>query len=359
MAAYTPRMRPLRLLLISCAIALLAACGAKPSPATAPQPQQKTMNDGGGAISSPEPPAQPMAEDVLEGTHWPAATVGDGRALAYCEPGNAPDQTHSLVNLEYFSVVDALEPCRDSGYLRLHYRGRIDSGFADLVERVSAMARRMGIRHRVLELDSAGGHVEDAMRAGDIIGANAWTIWVGEGASCHSACALVLAAGDDRLIGGEVGIHRMIRMTSSARSRRELNQELRAVHAELKDYLERNGAAVTIADLMMTVPSRELRMLTREELRLYGLDGANAAQQDLDRLRVLRDCGEDFLRRKETFLREFANACSRPGSAVEEMHACARPLLQRHGFPDGKCPDERPMADYLLGDEDGRGVARR
>ena len=159
------------------------------------------------------------------------------------------------------------------------------------------MAARMGIEHRILDLDSPGGLIEDAMRAGDSIGDSHWTIWVREGAVCHSACVLILAAGDQRLVSGAVGIHRMIRLPRP-RPRAKLNAELQQVHAQLVDYLGRNGAASAIADLMMTVPSRDLRLLGAEELHSFGLEGANPVQEDLERLRVLRQCGSDFLRRK-------------------------------------------------------------
>ena len=127
--------------------------------------------------------------------------------------------------------------------------------------------------------------VEEALRAGDVIAESRWTIWVRDGAVCHSSCVFVLAGGDTRLIGGRVGIHRIIRMSSSASTRAELNRELRAVYGRVRDYLERNGAAVAVADLMMAVPNRSLRILTPDELKLYGLDGVNPAQDDLDRLR--------------------------------------------------------------------------
>ena len=229
--------------------------------------------------------------------------------------------------------------------MRVHYAGKIDAGFADLVERTAAMAKRMDIGQRILDVDSAGGQVEDAIRAGDAIGSAGWTLWVREGAVCHSACVLILAAGDNRLISGQVGIHRMIRMSSTATTRAELNAELGEVQAQLGSYLKRNGAAQAIADLMMTVPSRDLRMLGEEELRLYGLSGANAVQEDLVRIRLLRRCGEDFVRRKEGFMREFGERCARQGEQVDAMNDCGLKLRARYGFPDATCPDETPMAE--------------
>ena len=103
-----------------------------------------------------------------------------------------------------------------------------------------------------------------------------------------------------------------------------------------------------IADLMMTVPSRDLRMLTQEELREYGLSGANAVQEDLERIALLRSCGQDFVRRKEGFMREFGQSCARQGQHVEAMNDCSRKLRERFGFPDKACPDETPMPEADL-----------
>lgn len=326
-------------------LALSAAC--QREPATPPPASRGKTTADSGAISTSRPAADvlPTPTDVLESTQWPPAKVGEGEATISCSTDYAAGDGTPLVNLEYFSVLDAMDGCRDEGLVRLHYRGKIDAGFADLVERVGAMATRMQIDRRVLDIDSAGGQVEDAIRAGDAIADAHWTLWVREGAVCHSACVLILAAGDNRLISGQVGIHRMIRMSSTARTRAELNKELRQVQRQLNDYLERNGAAQVIADLMMTVPSRDLRLLGEDELREYGLSGANAVQEDLERIALLRRCGEDFVRRKEGFAREFGQACAGQGRQVDAMNACGRKLLERFGFPDPACPGDTPMAE--------------
>ena len=167
-----------------------------------------------------------------------------------------------------------------------------------------------------------------------------------EDAVCHSACVLILASGDDRLISGKVGIHRMVRIGSKASNRAELSSELRDVHESMKEYLERNGASVAVADLMMTVPNRQLRILTVDELKEFGLDGANAAQDDLERIRLARKCGEDFPARMDAFAVAFDSECKAEGRALEAVKECGLALQPRFGFPDGKCVAEGPMSDY-------------
>ena len=100
-----------------------------------------------------------------------------------------------------------------------------------------------------------------------------------------------------------------------------------------------------VADLMMTVPNRSLRLLTDDELRQYGLDGINAVQDDLERIRLTRKCGEEFVRRKDAFLGAFDQECKREGSELEAVNSCGQALTQRFGFPDATCPDESPLSE--------------
>lgn len=337
--------------LLAAALALAGCHGRQAPPAagtaasatdTAP-----TSNDRSGALSSDLPAATaPLTADVLAGSKWPPAQLTSGSATISCDTDYAATgDGWPLLDLGYFSVLDAMAPCRDSGVVRLHYRGRIASDFTALVQRVAAMAERMDIDKRILDIDSPGGQVEDGIRAGDAIGGSHWTIWVREGSACHSACVLILAAGDRRVISGPVGIHRIIRMSSTATTRAELSQELQAVRERIKDYLARNGADVTVADMMMTVPSSALRLLTPGELAQYGLSGSNPAQQDLERIRLLRKCGEDFVHRREAFERQYARECDLEVADVDARNACGLELRQRYGFPGDRCTDESPLAE--------------
>ena len=98
--------------------------------------------------------------------------------------------------------------------MRVRYAGKINPGFAEMMWRLAVVADQQKIHKRILDLDSSGGQVESAIVAGDSIGESGWTIWVREGSICHSACVFVLAAGDNRLLSGKVGIHRMMRISS-------------------------------------------------------------------------------------------------------------------------------------------------
>ncbi|MCC8536758.1 hypothetical protein ACDH70_20390 [Xanthomonas axonopodis pv. poinsettiicola] len=331
---------------------LLVACDRGGTSADAAEAQQTGVTQVGDgdhmvSVDTPEPVAPPRLRAQVGEVGWPKAELEAGQAWISCatDYGKEAGDGTLLPALDRASVEAALAPCRETGLVRVRYAGKINAGFAALVWRLAAVAEQWKLPHRILDLDSSGGQVEAAIRAGDTIGESSWTIWVREGSICHSACVFVLAAGDNRLVAGKVGIHRMMRISSKATSRAELNRELREVYGNVKDYLERNGVAVAVADLMMTVPNRSLRLLTMEELREYGLDGTNAVQDDLERIRQMRKCGDAFVRRKDAFLVAFDQKCKGEGADLGAVNACGLALKQRFGFPDTACPEESPLAE--------------
>ncbi|WP_372012981.1 COG3904 family protein [Pseudoxanthomonas sp. 10H] len=347
-------MPNLRACLLLASLGLLAGCGRGPAPAPVEAVQTQTVAspEEGGAVSRapmttpPAAPAPVPLPPTAKVADWSPIELASGQAwidcrLDYREGDGEAVEAPSRANLRHL-----LEPCRDGDVVRLRYRGKIASDFTALVERVTRVADSLGIDSRVLDLDSTGGQVEDAIRAGDWIGGNRWTIWVREDSVCHSACVFVLAGGDSRRLAGRVGIHRIIRLSSTATSRTELNTELQAVYGTVREYLERNGASPLLADVMKTVPNRSLRLLTGDELALYGLDGNNAAQDDLDRVRLLDKCGDDFMRRRDAWVRAFDERCRAQQGEVHALNACGLQLRRDFGFPDDDCPAESPLAEF-------------
>ena len=347
-------MPKLPCLLIACL--LIAAC--RPSQPEAVANKSKTIEvanpEEGGAVStapvektpSQKRPAPRREEPKLD---WSPLSLAAGEASLSCELDYAGQgDGEALTDLDRQSLLAVMAPCVERGVLRLRYTGKIDAKFTALLQRVVHVADELKIGKRVLDLDSVGGMVEDAIKAGDVIAGSHWTLWVREGAVCHSACVLVLAAGDMRMIRGNVGIHRIIRMSSTATTRAQLNEELRAVYGRVRDYLERNGAAVAMADQMMSVPNRNLRLLSTDELQWYGLDGVNPVQDDLDRLRLMRECGQDFVTRRDAFIRAFDNRCRSEVAGLEALNACGIELRKQYGFPDKTCANESPLSEFDL-----------
>ncbi|MBW8367574.1 MAG: hypothetical protein K0M70_06920 [Arenimonas sp.] len=348
-----------RLLLVLATLLVSTACQREAQRGAAlPAPEVEAVAEADGAVSvGPMAPAPPEPPPVATNKKtaapavpdWSPVSLQSGLAWLSCDLDYSSHGDGAPVPaLDRETLDELMGTCTERGVLRLRYRGRITADFVALVERVTRVADALGIRKRVLDLDSAGGMVEDAIRAGDFIAESRWTIWVREESICHSACVFLLSAGDVRRIAGNVGIHRLIRMSSTATTRAELNAELRLVHGRVRDYLERNGSSVDVADLMMAVPNRSLRMLSDDELLRFGLDGVNPAQDDLDRLRLQRECGDDFVSRRDAFARAFDRQCREDDSELDELNACGLALRGNFGFPDADCPAESPLSEFDL-----------
>ncbi len=343
-----------RLLLIPLCLAALSAAGCQRDAAVAPtviETQEVSSPEEGGAVSTAPvqplpgaPPATPAPAPAAP--DWSPLELAPGHAWISCELDYAAGDGLQLTGLDREQLRAALDACVANDVVRLRYRGKVNADLVALVERVTRAADALGIDSRVLDIDSSGGQVEDAIRVGDWIGGSHWTIWVREDSICHSACVFVLGSGDARVVGGRVGIHRIIRLSSTATTRAELNAELTAVYARVREYLERNGVSTVLADLMKSVPNRSLRLLTHDELRQYGLDGANPAQDDLDRVRLLDKCGDDFMRRRDAYVRAFDDRCRAPGREVAALNTCGLELRQTFGFPDEACPVESPLSEF-------------
>lgn len=317
---------------------LACACSRQPeTPLTSASAEQEL-------VAGPEVQRKPQA-----GIDWSPIRLEAGDAWVDCSGDYTRGGDQPLLSLDYEDLRRSVQDCRGTGLLRLRYKGKVTASFAALMERIGRVAGDLGIGKRILDIDSAGGHVEAAIRAGDAIGEGDWTIWVRGDSACHSACVLLLAAGDMRVIAGPVGIHRMIRLRSSATSRKELGEELRTVSDDLRNYLERNGASDKVYDLMTTVPNRTLKLLTVEELDQYGLSGSNAVEDDLNRIRLARRCGTDFLQRRDAFRRAYEVQCVQTVEAetrdIDQINQCGLALRGHFGFPGAQCADESPMAE--------------
>ena len=185
---YCRLLAPTLRLLAACAVLLVAAgCQREVTPAapTAAAPKLEAEVVENGAIS-----VAPITSDsrrVGSGkghapvvkVDWSPLELESGQAWISCELDYSlrGDGTR-LLAMDRESLETALHDCAERGVLRLRYSGRISADFTALVERVARVADVLKVSKRVLDLDSAGGQVEDAIIAGDFIAESAGRIWV-------------------------------------------------------------------------------------------------------------------------------------------------------------------------------------
>ena len=204
---------PIRWFLLPVALLLASACSREAEPARTNASAEQAVD------------AAPVVQRKPQGEiDWSPERLEAGDAWIDCSADYGQGDGKPVLSLTYVDLRDTMQDCRSTGLIRLRYKGKVTASFAALSERVGKVATDLGIGKRILDLNSSGGHVEAAIRAGDAIGENDWTIWVRDDSVCHSACVLLLAAGDMRVIAGPVGLHRMIRVGSSASSRKEIGR---------------------------------------------------------------------------------------------------------------------------------------
>lgn len=148
-----------------------------------------------------------------------------------------------------------------------------------------AVRRAIGVVKRLLDgqisvvLESDGGDVQAAMRIGRMLRDAEARI---ETCRCLSACVLILAAGTQRIpwagCNAKVGVHRLYAAhTPIDMKTTEIREGRRRLLAEIRLYLDEMGVNSSLVDLMETVPPESMHLLTRSELRKYGLEGEDAA----------------------------------------------------------------------------------
>jgi hypothetical protein len=221
------------------------------------------------------------------------ALLGLMAAPAYADL-RPPARPRGAPPMRFVRVVSADPSCQPSCPEWLSVEGRIEPGaaraFADAVERLKG--RRLPIL-----IHSPGGSVADAAAMGELIRAKGLAVAVARtlitncpeaapkcpdgpgkaitgGATCASACVLVLAGGVERLAGPVplIGVHQittLIRETEGVAhltSTRKLYEQ-QGVDAEVMIYLAAMGVGDPVMTLMRKTPAASVRWLSLAELK--------------------------------------------------------------------------------------------
>src|SRR3546814_17870653 len=75
----------------------------------------------------------------------------------------------------------------------------------------------------------------------------------------------------------------------------------------------------------------------------WSSDVCSSDLDDLDRIILARKCGDEFVKRRDAFLRAYASQC-RVGGGKVAVDACALSLGDEYGFPDARCTADGPPA---------------
>lgn len=122
-------------------------------------------------------------------------------------------------------------------------------------------------------LNSPGGDLNAAYEIGRIIHGQRYPATITAGARCVSACVLILAGAVQRIIDGNVGIHRPYFLSASDtnKSAEQIEDNYQSVLDVMRRYLQEMNVDVRLADQMLRIDPDRVRYLTRAELDEFGI----------------------------------------------------------------------------------------
>ncbi len=150
------------------------------------------------------------------------------------------------------------------------------------VMQARAIAQNMGPNTSLyFKLNSPGGDIYAAMEVGRIMRKARATCVISPASKCVSACVLVLAGAADRLVEGEVGIHRPYSTYVGKRDYQITEREYRKTEAAISSYLKEMNVPQQLFEAMVRVPPEQTRVLTGEEIAAFGLARTDPVEEEV------------------------------------------------------------------------------
>jgi len=142
--------------------------------------------------------------------------------------------------------------------------------------------------HRMAFLSSPGGDVRAAMEMGQALRAAKFDAFVLPNMQCLSSCIYLLAAGLNKTVRGEAGIHRPY-FTSNV----DVSMEYKRLIEKSRDYFAKLNIPERLADDMFSTPPSDMKILTATELRSYRLDQADIVADEIRQLEMAKELSVD------------------------------------------------------------------
>lgn len=154
------------------------------------------------------------------------------------------------------------------GVLRL--TGTIDIGSA---EALTSELEKIAEYVKIIELDSPGGSLEDALAMGRAIRDGGFATRVKAGALCASACPLVLAGGLERTVDAKaaIGLHQIYTSGETLISPADALAGAQASTARIARYLDEMGIEPSVWTFALETPPAQLYYLSATQLAEYKL----------------------------------------------------------------------------------------
>jgi len=144
---------------------------------------------------------------------------------------------------------------------------------APIIDTPSETKEIEGIREyvKIVELNSPGGSVFDALAISSKIREFGWTTKVSKGALCASSCPLIFVGGKDRIAeeGSGIGVHQFFSFGEDTRSASEAISGTQATTARITRHLETMEVDPQLWVHALETPPQQLYYFSADELKNY------------------------------------------------------------------------------------------
>lgn len=148
-------------------------------------------------------------------------------------------------------------------------------------------------------------------------------------AVCYSACVFLLAAGIDKKVQGQVGIHRPY-FTSVVTG--SVSDAIKATKLEAEAYFDEMNIPGRLAEDLFSIDPANMRILSESELRDYRLNSKDYAAQESDTVGMIDSLGVSR-QAYEAFREDLNYRCQIFMGRTNRLHACMREVANRHNIP--------------------------
>jgi ATP-dependent protease ClpP protease subunit len=184
----------------------------------------------------------------------------------------APVKTNEQIHpADLFIAGIAIQP--DPSVNRISLFGEINeqmaNTFAKLMKDLDAQNKE---RLLFMHVDSKGGDLHSAMNIGRIIRShNISAVRVAPDSECYSACVFILAAGEQRVREGKIGIHRPYAEKPNKNSE-STARWFDKLTTDAKTYLKEMRVRESLFDDMVSIPPEQMHIFQSDrEMDRYGL----------------------------------------------------------------------------------------
>jgi hypothetical protein len=162
-------------------------------------------------------------------------------------------------------------------YPFIYIRGTIEAGDSERIESILRAAGPPAIA--IVRIDSDGGDVQAAMSLGRVLRKYKKTVAVESGDRCASACVFILAGAVNRIVAGDVVIHRpyLVKDLPGSAGYDEIYKRTEQL---IRAYFAEMNIPEGLVDRMLAVPPAKGELLTPLELERYMLNGEDPAYEE-------------------------------------------------------------------------------